>query len=74
MATIINFLITNLSKELVKLLTSAFDAIKQFFCYRKCKNENEKLKEETKQKEQYEKKVDNVVDKGTIEDLLDLRK
>lgn len=74
MTTVLKFLLCTSSKELFKLLTVIFDAIKQLFYYKKCKQQNEKHKEQTKIKQNYEKKVDVVVDKGTIDDLLDLQK
>ena len=74
MAQIVQFLLTATSKELLKVILSAFEALKAFFTFKSNKHKDEKLKEETKQKEKFEKEVDNAVDKGHIEDLLDLRR
>lgn len=74
MAQIVQFLLTATTKELLKVILSAFEALKAFFTFKSNKHKDAKLKEETKQKEKFEKEVDNAVDKGDIEDLLDLRR
>ena len=63
-----------LLKELLKVLISAFEAITAFFTFKINKHKEEQFKEETKQKQEFDKKVDDAVDKGSIEDLLDLRR
>lgn len=74
MAKILQILISAASKELLKVLISAFEAIKAFFTFKINKHKEEQFKEETKQKQEFDKKVDDAVDKGSIEDLLDLRR
>ena len=74
MAKILQIFISAASKELLKVLISAFEAITAFFTFKINKHKEEQFKEETKQKEEFDKKVDDAVDKGSIEDLLDLRR
>ena len=74
MAKILQIFISAASKELLKVLISAFEAITAFFTFNINKHKEEQFKEETKQKEEFDKKVDDAVDKGSIEDLLDLRR
>lgn len=74
MAKILQIFISAASKELLKVLISAFEAIKAFFTFKINKHKEEQFKEETKQKQEFDKKVDDAVDKGSIEDLLDLRR
>lgn len=74
MAKILQIFISTASKELLKVLISAFEAIKAFFTFKSNKHKEEQFKEKTKQKEKFDKKVDDAVDKGSIEDLLDLRR
>ena len=74
MAKILQIFISTASKELLKVLISAFEAITAFFTFKINKHKEEQFKEETKQKEKFDKKVDDAVDKGGIEDLLDLRR
>ena len=74
MAKILQIFISAASKELLKVLISAFEAIKAFFTFKINKHKEEQFKEVTKQKQEFDKKVDDAVDKGSIEDLLDLRR
>lgn len=74
MAKILQIFISAASKELLKVLISAFEAITAFFTFKINKHKEEQFKEEAKQKEKFDKKVDDAVDKGSIEDLLDLRR
>ena len=74
MAKILQIFISAASKELLKVLISAFEAITAFFTFKINKHKEEQFKEETKQKQEFDKKVDDAVDKGSIEDLLDLRR
>lgn len=74
MAKILQIFISAASKELLKVLISAFEAITAFFTFKINKHKEEQFKEETKQKQEFDKKVDDAVDKGNIEDLLDLRR
>ena len=74
MAKILQIFISAASKELLKVLISAFEAITAFFTFAINKHKEEQFKEETKQKQEFDKKVDDAVDKGSIEDLLDLRR
>ena len=74
MAKILQIFISAASKELLKVLISAFEAITAFFTFKINKHKEEQFKEETKQKYEFDKKVDDAVDKGNIEDLLDLRR
>ena len=74
MAKILQIFISAASKELLKVLISAFEAITAFFTFKINKHKEEQFKEETKQKQEFDKKVDDAVDKGSIEDLFDLRR
>ena len=74
MAKILQIFISTASKELLKVLISAFEAITAFFTFKINKHKEEQFKDETKQKQEFDKKVDDAVDKGSIEDLLDLRR
>ena len=74
MTQLLKYLLTAVSKELLKVLLSALDAVKAFFSFKSNKHKNELLKEQNKQKEQFKKAVDKAVDKGNIEDLLNLRR
>ena len=74
MAKILQIFISTASKELLKVLISAFEAITAFFTFKRNKHKEEQFKEKAKQKEKFDKKVDDAVDKGSIEDLLDLRR
>ena len=74
MTQLLKYLLTAVSKELLKVLLSALDVVKAFFSFKSSKHKNELLKEQNKQKEQFKKAVDKAVDKGNIEDLLNLRR
>ena len=50
MAKIFQIFISAASKELLKVLISAFEAIKVFFTFKINKHKEEQFKEETKQK------------------------
>ena len=50
MAKILQIFISAASKELLKVLISAFEAIKAFFIFKINKHKEEQFKEETKQK------------------------
>ena len=50
MAKILQIFISAASKELIKVLISAFEAIKAFFIFKINKHKEEQFKEETKQK------------------------
>ena len=74
MTQLLKYLLTAVSKELFKVLLSALDVVKVFFSFKSSKHKNELLKEQNKQKEQFKNAVDKAVDKGSIEDLLNLRR
>ena len=74
MTQLLKYLLTAVSKELLKVLLSALDVVKAFFSFKSSKHKNELLKEQNKQKEQFKNAVDKAVDKGSIEDLLNLRR
>ena len=74
MTQLLKYLLTAVSKELLKVLLSALDVVKAFFSFKSSKHKNELLKEQNKQKEQFKKAVDKAVDKGNIEHLLNLRR
>ena len=50
MAKILQIFISAASKELLKVLISAFEAIKAFFLFKVNKRKEEQFKDETKQK------------------------
>ena len=50
MAKILQIFISAASKELLKVLISAFEAITAFFTFKSNKHKEEQFKEETKQK------------------------
>lgn len=50
MAKILQIFISAASKELLKVLISAFEAIKAFFIFKINKHKEEQFKDETKQK------------------------
>lgn len=74
MSSIIISILSISSKELIKLLTATISAVSSFFCYKNNKQQLKKDEKQQKKNEKYCKKVDDVVDNGTIDDLLDLRR
>jgi hypothetical protein len=72
MKTVINILIKLLGDKLAKTIIVVCEALKSFFSYKKTvtiKKIEEKKQEKT---EEFNKKIDDIVDKGTLEDLLNL--
>lgn len=74
MKDILNTLKIALSEGLIKVLMQICTTIQKFFEWREHSNTIKEEKEHKKEIQDYNKKVDKVVDKGTIEDLLDLRR
>ena len=73
MKTVINVILRLLSDKLAKVIIMICEALKSFFSYKKTVTIN-KIEEKKQEKtENFNKKVDDVVDNGTLEDLLDLR-
>lgn len=72
--TILELLIKLFGNNLSKIIVSTLDTLKSLFSY-KVQVLNKKITDDKKKKqEKYEAKVDEVVDNGTINDLLNLKK
>lgn len=73
MKTVINVILKLLSDKLAKVIIIMCEALKSFFSYKKTVTIN-KIEEKKQEKtEKINKKVDDIVDNGTLEDLLDLK-
>ena len=73
MENVLNIL-KNFGKEVFALLTSLCDAINSLTKYLFKRTEMKQEKEKNKEKEKHIKEIEDVVDNGSIEDLLDLKK
>lgn len=72
--TILNTVLKLLGDNLSKVILSGLEAVKSLFSYKKKVLDSKIDEKKQKQKEEYEKKVDEITKDGTIADLLDLRK
>lgn len=72
--TILELLIKLFGNNLSKIIVSTLDTLKSFFSYKSQVLNNKISETQQKKQEEYEKKVDEVVDNGTLNDLLNLRK
>lgn len=72
--TILELLIKLFGNNLSKIIVSTLETLKSFFSYKSQVLNNKISETQQKKQEEYEKKVDEVVDNGTLNDLLNLRK
>lgn len=72
--TILELLIKLFGNNLSKIIVSTLETLKSFFSYKSQILNNKISETQQKKQEEYEKKVDEVVDNGTLNDLLNLRK
>lgn len=72
--TILELLIKLFGNNLSKIIVSTLEILKSFFSYKSQVLNNKISETQQKKQEEYEKKVDEVVDNGTLNDLLNLRK
>lgn len=72
--TILELLIKLFGNNLSKIIVSTLETLKSFFSYKSQVLNNKISETQQKKQEEYEKKVDEVVNNGTLNDLLNLRK
>lgn len=72
--TILNFIFKFFGDNLSSIIIKGLEAVKSLFSYKKKVLDSKIDEKKQKKKEEYEKKVDEVVKKGTITDLINLRK
>lgn len=72
--TILELLIKLFGNNLSKIIVSTLETLKSLFSYKSQVLNNKISETQQKKQEEYEKKVDEVVDNGTLNDLLNLRK
>lgn len=72
--TILELLIKLFGNNLSKIIVSTLETLKSFFSYKSQVLNNKISETQQKKQKEYEKKVDEVVDNGTLNDLLNLRK
>lgn len=63
-----------ISGDLVRLLASLISCINSIFDLMSLKREDKKESKQKKEEKDFNKKVDKVVDKGSLNDLLDLKR
>ena len=62
-----------LSGAIAQIVLNFLQVFKETLMYLNCKRQDKKDKIEKKEREQFEHKVDDVIDNGNLEDLLELR-
>jgi hypothetical protein len=69
------FIIKNIFKiDITKTIIAICDMIKSLFLYKRTVIKNKIDEQKKKENIEFNKKVDEVVDNGTIDDLLDLKR
>ena len=63
-----------LSGAIAQIVLNVLQVLKETLKYLNCKRQDKKDKIEKKEREQFEHKVDDVIDNGNLEDLLELRR
>ena len=74
MTTIISMIGKALSGAITQIVLNFLQVLKETLTYLNCKHQDKKGKIEKKEREQFEHKVDDVIDNGNLEDLLELRR
>ena len=74
MTTIISMIGKALSSAIAQIVLNFLQVLKETLKYLNCKRQDKKDKIEKKVREQFEHKVDDVIDNGNLEDLLELRR
>lgn len=74
MKKILDIILKLFGSNLSKAFCSACDAVKSFFAYKKTDIQNKIDEKNNKKEEEFCKKVDDVTNKGTLDDLLDLKR
>jgi hypothetical protein len=73
MKSIVNIFCNILGKNLSKTIISVCEMLKSLFQFKKTSIQNKLDDKKTKKIQKLNKKIDEVIDIGTIENLLDLR-
>ena len=73
MTTIISMIGKALSSAITQIILNVLQVLKEALKYLNSKRQDKKGMNEKKEREQFECKVDDVVDNGNIEDLLELK-
>jgi hypothetical protein len=60
--------------NITKVIITVCNMLKSFFSYKKIVIQNKKEEQKKKENEEFNKKIDNIADNGTLEDLLDLKR
>ena len=74
MTTIISMIGKALSSAIAQIVLNVLQVLKETLKYLNGKRQDKKDKIEKKEREQFEHKVDDVIDNGNLEDLLELRR
>ena len=74
MTTIIYMIGNALSSAITQIVLNVLQVLKEALKYLNDKRQDKKDKNEKKKREEFERKVDDVVDNGNIEDLLEIKR
>jgi hypothetical protein len=74
MKSILSLIFKNLNNKLFDVIILLCNVIKSFFQYKTSVIKQKEREEEEKKTAEFNKKADEVVDNGTIDDLLDLKR
>ncbi len=74
MKNILTIILKAIGDKLAKVIILLCEAAKSFFQYKTSVIKQKEREEEEKKTAEFNKKVDEVVDNGTIDDLLDLKR
>ena len=74
MKNILSIILKAIGNNLTKIIILLCEAAKSFFQYKTSIIKQKEREEEEKKTAEFNKKVDEVVDNGTIDDLLDLKR
>lgn len=73
MTTIISMIGKALSSAITQIVLNVLQVLKETLKYLNSKRQDKKDMNEKKEREEFERKVDDVVDNGNLEDLLEIK-
>ena len=74
MTTIISMIGKALSSAITQIVLNVLQVLKEALKYLNGKRQDKKDMNEKKEREEFERKVDDVVDNGNLEDLLEIKR